>query len=205
MDGTNIEHIVTTPVENFTLDLEAGKIYWIAKIDGFTFDTDHLFHQSNLDGSGVEKFKTSAVQALLGNLTGIAFDPINRKIYASNADTLFVINADDLDIKFADIEFEWNVWKSSALALDIDDRKIYWVGDGERVYRVNLDGTNREELLYSYSLAATFDSNTRKIYWIDNADRQVLRQANPDGSGSEGLFVVGTEIRHIAVEVGPIN
>ena len=75
----------------------------------------------------LKKFKTIAVQALLGQLACIAFDPIDRKIYAYGP-KMFVINADDLDIKFGDIEFEWEVPDAPrTFTLDIEDRKIYWV------------------------------------------------------------------------------
>ena len=208
LDGANIERLVTTRVRNFTLDLENGKIYWIAQVDRETLDTDHLFHRSNLDGSGVEKFKTSAVQALLGNLQSITFDSMDRKIYAHNyRDTkMFVIKADDLDIKFGDLEFEFLITNASGgFTLDIEDRKIYFIGSGS-AYRVNLDGTNREELLsVRRHIVATFDFNTRKIYW-GALDEKILWQANLDGSNPEGLFAVaGNNISHIAVEVGPIN
>ena len=62
LDGTNPERLFTA-AKNFALDLEAGKIYQIAKTDSdsFALDRDHLFQRSNLDGSGIEKFKTTAV------------------------------------------------------------------------------------------------------------------------------------------------
>ena len=201
LDGTNIEHLGKTPVQSFSLDLEAGKIYWS------TGDREHLFQRSNLDGSGVEKFKTSAVQALLGTNHLIAFHPINRKIYAVSNGKMFVINADDLDIKFADIETELTFPHARSLILDIEDSKIYWVGGG--VYRANLDGTNVEQLVSGGDAIATVDFNTRKIYWVDNQQgRKILWQANlDDGSNPEGLFVLDAEygLTSIAVETGPIN
>ncbi len=215
LDGTDIEHIVTTLVQNFTLDLEAGKIYWIVGVDNSTFDRDHLFHRSNLDGSGVEKFKTSAISGLLlPDLYAIAFDPIERKIYAGNYTKMFVINADDLDIKFSDMEFEWSTsyGEKTSLSVDTDDRKIYWVnpsGNNSGVYRVNFDGTNLEEVIDEYDITATFDFNTRKIYWAPNrtssSDRYIVWQANLDGSETEGLFALPTPTAHIAVETGFIN
>ena len=209
LDGTNIERLVTNPVANFTLDLENGKIYWIAQVDRDNLDTANLFHRSNLDGSGVEKFKTSAVQGLLGNLAGIAFDSMNRKIYASNPDTdrMFVINADDLDIKFGDLEFEFRIHNAGqTFALDIEDSNIYWEGgSAQRVYRVNFDGTNFEEVLFVDGMAATFDFNTRKMYWVEQFDRRIFWQADLDGSNPEALFAVGYRIVRIAVETGPIN
>ena len=211
LDGTNIEQFVTTPVPNFTLDLEARKIYWIAGVENeWTLDTEHLFQRSNLDGSGVEKFKTSAVQALLGDLRSIAFDPINRKIYASNdGKNTFVINADDLDIKFADIEFQWPSFSYlHNLAFDIDDRKIYWIYTFDGVHRANFGEPNIERVRPNGHLpAATVDFSTRKFYWVDSSlNRHILWQANLDGSDTaEGLFAVGNDVARIAVETGPIN
>ena len=214
LDGTNVERLVTTPVRNFTLDLEAGKIYYIASQEDRNIDTDHLFQRSNLDGSGVEKFRTPAIAALLGYVNGIAFDPINRKIYAHNYNDLFVINADDLDIKFADIEFEFQFYQVDNFALDIDDRKIYYAKDGE-IFRVNLDGTNREQLVDAYNIAGTydiavtFDFNTRKIYWanqeVSSGGRRIVWQTNFDGSGTAALFAIGVDIDALAVETGLIN
>ena len=123
---------------------------------------------------------------------------------------MFVINADDLDIKFADIESEWQISGIINFYLDIEDRKIYWLtGDSmfyRGAYRMNLDGTNVEELLsVREGMGATFDFNTRKIYWVDSEGRQILWQTNLDGSGTEALFALGTGPKQIAVETGPIN
>ena len=59
--------------------------------------------------------------------------------------------------------------------------------------RMNLDGTNVEEILQGISYGtsswvggATFDFNTRKIYWVDAA-RKILWQANLDGSNPEAF------------------
>ena len=203
LDGTNLERLTTIQTRGFALDLEAGKIYWV------TYDGNHMFQRSNLDGSGVEKFNT---QAILGQPPSvIEFDPVDRKIYAYLFDYtgVSVINTDDLDIEAADIEFQVPIPTSaySNLTLDIEERKIYWVTDYSGIYRINLDGTGYELVMDEGRIAATFDFNTRKIYWANRTGGpgQVIWQANLDGSEREGLFALPYPISGIAVETGPIN
>jgi hypothetical protein len=73
-------------------------------------------------------------------------------------------------------------------AAGFGDLKIYWVTSDPTIYRANVDGSNREQILYDGALtdfqAITVDKNNDIVFW---SDQGFIYRMNLDGSGREVL------------------
>lgn len=114
------------------LDAENRKLYWAS-------NSRPRIDRVNLDGS--------AREAVLTNLPGVAFgfgiDPVEQKIYWTYpAGDLYRARLDGGDRQrlFAGLS------QPDGLAIDIDNRKLYWVEVG-KLSQSNLDGSNQETLV----------------------------------------------------------
>lgn len=87
---------------------------------------------------------------------------------------------------------------ASGIALDVQGGKIYWTnqrwGDGSKIQRANLDGSNIEDLITGLEERPTsiaLDIAKGKMYWTEPAWRGEetgkIRRANLDGSNIEDL------------------
>ena len=178
----------------FVMDSEENKIYWIDLRGGG-------IRRMNSDGSGFEELTKSGIWP-----EDLFLDELNRKIYWSDSHwdetgkwpikklnfdgtgEEIVLRADNriFDLFFDDVE-----------------RKMYWTErfyeEGSygtyvaiyTLYRSNLDGTNKEEILSRKDLfRVTIDSKNRKIYWTTKKDNGFfsIYRADLDGLNQEEMF-----------------
>ncbi len=173
------------------------KVYW----------TDLLndkIERSNLDGSERE-----TVLSNLEHPHGIAIDPIENKVYWSEAgsdalpdDTInrANLNGSDAEIILSGLDEPWD------LAIDSCSRKLYWVRnkfDG-KVYRCNLDGTEAEVAISLEPVepinGICLDLTNGKIYW-SNFSNDLIRRANLDGTGIETFATNVENAMGIALDI----
>jgi hypothetical protein len=180
-DGSNVQTVLSGlpwGIQQFGLDLGAGKLYWIGG----------GIQRINLDGTGWE----TIIPGPLDAEQGMAVDPIGHKVYWSERDTDRIQRA---NFDGSGIETVLTgVVQPRHLALDIGSNKIYWAQSGDRssnvVERAKLNGTNIETLeTGSRPSGVALDLNFGKIYWTDYGTATIER-ANLDGSGRQ-LLVSG--------------
>ena len=183
-DGSEIE-VVSFVSINFplsvTLDTGEGKMYFIEGIFGSSTRT---IYKANLDGSILQEIQRSS------SLRDIALDLDQDKYYVtSDFGLVSRANLDGSEIESlttpADAQFQ-------SIALDVEAGKMYWIDaftGMAGVRRANLDGTEREALMFNLDLplGITLDTKGGKMYWTDYNQRKVQR-ANLDGSGIEDMF-----------------
>ena len=161
-----------------------GKIYWadrtLGKIQG-----------ANLDGTGVENLVIG-----LSNSYGMALDMSSGKIYWGDYGTgkiqrtsILTGKTQRANLDGTDVEDLFSASRPSKIALDVSERKIYWVRDNRRIKRSNLDGTGGEEdVAGNYRLVdIALDLSERKIYWTNGYNDSIYR-ANLDDTESETVL-----------------
>jgi hypothetical protein len=105
-------------------------------------------------------------------------DTTNAAIAASTKETIYAgVGADDI----------------TSIALDLVDRKIYWINTGDsNIVRANLDGSGREvAFVSSVDLSSVaIDQILRKIYWTTLDPPLTIVRANLDFSNIEELITI---------------
>lgn len=81
-----------------------------------------------------------------------------------------------------------NLTQPSGLAIDYDDRKLYWTDAlREKIERANLDGTDREELISATIYPFAITVHGPYIYWTDLQLRGVYRAEKHTGAGMQEI------------------
>ena len=208
LDGGGIEDLVNEDtVHSIALDADGGKMYWT---------TGRKVRRANLDGSHIEDL----VRMDEDTAGGIAVDARNGKMYwtvdesdyaESGVITRFApdrIHRANLDGSDEEILITMHLphERSSSIAIDTADGKMYWLGLGSRrwfgllprkgeIWRANLDGADAESIVTlsgeSELEGITLDVADGKVYWSD-WDTGKIQRANLDGGDpedvAEGLF-----------------
>jgi hypothetical protein len=85
-----------------------------------------------------------------------------------------------------------NLFRPVGIALDRAGRKMYFTdaGEGDSIYRSNLDGSGRETLLGSSMglrnpRGIDLDVPNGKMYWVETEGPMTVKRANLDGTGLE--------------------
>ncbi|MCI0694874.1 DUF5050 domain-containing protein [candidate division KSB1 bacterium] len=170
------------------IDTLAGKLYWG---DG----TRQQLQRANLDGTGVED-----ILPLQGIFRGLAIDAQNGKIYWIANSTREVkranLDGQNLETILSDVTpFD--------LAVDSKAGKIY-LADVGKIVRVNLDGTEWEELITGFVLGAerlALHLSGGKMYWIDQWTHKIQR-ANLNGTLVEDVLIGISPPRGVTLHVG---
>jgi len=188
LDGTEVMTVIkgSIPLTGLALDSLAGKLYWV---DG----TSLKMRRSNLDSTQVED-----VFPVQGFARGIAFDVNNGKIYWIVNSTREIKRA---DLNGSDLETVLSDITPFDLALDPENNALY-IGDVERIVRVNLDGTGLKELVTGFSFGVAslvLESSSGKMYWIDQL-RATIQRANLDGTDLEDLLIGISPPQGVAVD-----
>ncbi|SMO91272.1 T9SS type A sorting domain-containing protein [Gracilimonas mengyeensis] len=139
LDGTEIETLVSGETTEGTLDIALdianGKMYWVKT---------GAVMRANMDGSEVE---TVAEMASYIQPQGITLDTGNGFVYWSDTSSDEILRA---PVSGGDSETFVDADSPSALELDADAQKLYWIedytfsGNGGAIYRSDLDGSNVE-------------------------------------------------------------
>ena len=205
LDGSNVETLITldrwrAPV-GIALDLDGEKIYWTDA--GSDVSGSGGVHRASLDGSNLETLVTR-----LETPVGIALDLDGGKMYwtdAAGTAKLQRANLDGSNVETLVSELAAPpltslrpIIRLMAIALDMDEGKIYWTNSDRRdldifrakIQRANLDGSNIETLVTRLiaPFGITLDVDGGKIYWTD---RHGIQRANLDGSNIKTLVFNG--------------
>lgn len=153
------------------------------------------------------RYGLSSVEGILGDDSdstiprGIAFDPVERKIYGTNSqsDQVWRANYDGTAKETISTTTE-----PTAIVFDPNGRKLYWISNQiPGIWRSDLDGQNRtvlsarEELGVGRGLA--IDPTAGKLYYTS---RDSVRRVSLDGTSPEDLVTAGvSQARGIALDL----
>ena len=180
--GTEVETIAPS-VRNGTsvaVDTTNGKIYFIRK----TSDETGEIHRVNLDGSNLEMLASPRV----GIPLDLAIDTVGRKLYWTDSHgRIRRANLNGKSIK----NLIQNLNSPEAIALDVGGGKIYYA-EPDSLWRANLNGRNREELVTDLATLGRITIVNGKIYWTEKIDAKMgaVKRANLDGTNVEELISI---------------
>jgi len=155
-----------------------GKLYWA--IEGG-------ISRCNLDGSNVEPFVTFAGAPELP--LGMAYDSIARKIYFVNDKYDFSGGVYTINIDGTGLQQIISGVDAGAIALDLNNQKLYyadWIGG---VFMANLDGTEvvniNSYFNEKFCWGIAVDPDEGKLYVPDRYDNGILFRSDLDGANPE--------------------
>ena len=196
--GTEVETLVPS-VQNATslaVDVAGGKLYWTEK----TGKRTGRIRRANLDGTNVK-----LVKKLTSVPYGIALDPVNGKLYLTNAyGKVQRLNLDGSNFQpdlITDLDTPRN------LVLDVTGNKVYWTETTEvsgRIRRANLNGSGVQNVATGLVSPLSLAVANGKIYWTEGT-REIagkLHRASLDGTNSELLETLPLAPTGIAVDTG---
>ncbi len=186
-DGTGVEtlylSIAGTPC-GITIDPDNHKIYFT----DYHADVKKI-QRMNLDGSDLEDVITNVTAV------SIALDRHTGKIYYTTRDNWHVMRA---NTDGSNVETLYTPTGNSdpyGIALDTKNGKVYFTDkhtDVQKIFRMNLDGSNLEELLTNVkAIAIVLDVEGGKMYYTTEDDYSVKR-ADMDGTDVETLHTSTT-------------
>ena len=194
--GDAVETLVPN-VKNATslaVDIAGGKLYWTEK----TGKRTGRIRRANLDGTNVR-----LVKKLTSVPYGITLDPVNGKLYLTNAyGKIQRLNVDGSNFQpnlITDLDTPRH------LVLDVTDGKVYWTETTEasgRIQRAHLDGSSVQNVATGLVLPLSLAVANGKIYWTEGATENVgeLHFANLDGTNSELIETLPIAPTGIAVD-----
>lgn len=126
-------------------------------------------------------------------IQGMAFDPLERKLYWTDAKSrmIFQLDVDNRDdspsvfMKFDDTKIPHGI------SVDVCRRKIYWTNSNHRnasIERASLDGSKHEVIVDKKDLympsGIVVDQFSKRIYWVDDleGDHYTVKSAALDGT-----------------------
>ena len=181
--GDEVENLIPT-VKNATslaVDMAGGKLYWTER----TGERTGRIGRANLDGTNVK-----LVKKLTSVPYGITLDPVNGKLYLTNAyGKVQRLNLDGSNFQpnlITDLDTPRN------LVLGGTDGKIYWTETTEasgRVRRANLNGSGVQNVATGLVPPLSLTVANGKIYWTEGTTENAgkLHRANLDGTNREVL------------------
>lgn len=188
VDGSGTEQIISTPIESLdglAIDPIDNQLY---------IGTGTHLLRSNLDGSNLTTVLSGGSAY---NFFDVEIDATNRKIYWNE---WIQGGGGEVGIKRADldgtsIETVWHHLGAQSKAIDPEAGKLYWASDtgtAGRIYKSDLDGTNREQILYNtfhqgHLAGLALDLPRNKMYFTTWEGGGIWR-ANMDGTGVELLL-----------------
>jgi sugar lactone lactonase YvrE len=181
------EGAFTTNITAISLDMSAGKIYWIN-------GGDRRIERSDLDGYNFEIVYSGSE---MSNSLSMEVDPNNQKIYWSTLGGS--IRSMDYDGTGIESIVTDDIYQPSGLIMDSVNDKLYWTDlVGNEVKRSNLDGSGIEEVI-STDLEnpedLVFNEDMSKLYILDKGEFG-------DGGKLLQVNINGTEIGEIISDLG---
>ena len=135
---------------------------------------------------------------LISIVQSVSFGQGSAKIYWTESDKIRRANLDGTNVENA----LTNDDLIRDIALDIQDHKIYWIGQGHSIKRANFDGTGVETIYNPQVLNAdkverihspvtiTLDTSAKKIYWGNMRAPWGMTRADFDGSNIEDITIL---------------
>ena len=173
------------------------KRYWVG--DG------NIIKRSNLNGTDVEDL---VINSPVRHSYSLIVDRPGNKMYWANVidDFAYQILRANLDGSEVEIILYLGggdfTFRPINLVLDRSNSKLYWTAttiardpDGSRIERANLDGSEKEVVLYlgsgddSVPDDLSLDTSEGKLYWNDEGNN--IRRVNLDGTGYEDVITLG--------------
>ena len=208
LDGSDIETIIDgekliadpdkhafSPI-NITLDPLNGKIYW------GNWTGRWGISRADYDGSIIEDIRIAPVD---GGLFAITVDAENIQLDVKAGKIYFV---DSLNDNIARVNFDGSNYENLGisivdpygLALDLENRLMYWTHVSGRIRRASLNGENIETLLTELKgpSSIALDIDDRKMYWVERG--KYIRSANLDGTNVTDILTGMTHIGGIALD-----
>ena len=193
LTGATVANIAPS-VQNATsiaVDMAQEKIYWTEQ----TGARAGRIRRAALDGSNVE-----VVKMLTSVPRDLALDSAASKLYLTNSwGKLQRLNLDGSN-------FQSNLITGLAapqhVTLDVSGGKVYWTVQGS-IWRANLNGTNREQLIAGLSEIRGLAVAGNRVYWTEkegDAARGSIRSAARNGSDVKTLTTLMSVPVGIAVD-----
>lgn len=210
LDGSNVENVLTNDdlIRDIALDIQNRKMCWIG--------WEHSIKRANLDGTEVETIynpqalNADKVERIHSPVT-IALDTSAKKIYWGNMGPPWGMTRADFDganiedIRILPVDgglFDISV-DAEDIQLDLKTGKVYFQDSlNDNIARVNLDGTNYEELPMSmiHHDKLVLDLDNQKMYWTKIASG-IIRTASLDGKNVNTFLSDLNRPTHIAIDV----
>ena len=89
------------------------------------------------------------------------------------------------------------------IAVDTEDRKVYWTNSKGRIHRINIDGSGFEKLIPESNnpIHIALDVPDQRFYWSESGR---IRRANFDGSNRQVVALASNRVGGIAIANGKI-
>lgn len=181
LDGANYNSLAfLSSLSSFVLahDYLNDKLYWT---DSFS----NVIVRADMDGSNRSNFLTG-----LSTPVGIAVDPVNSKLYYTQADGgsgigVFRVSLDGSNQETL-IGSGVGISEPRGVALDLANGKMYFSDtEGGNVLRANLDGSAMETVADGVRPRGVYvDTFNDKVYWADSGS-QTIERSNLDGTNRE--------------------
>ncbi|XP_033109916.1 low-density lipoprotein receptor-related protein 8-like [Anneissia japonica] len=128
----------------------------------------------------------TTVYSMVNRPSGIVYDEISSTIYWKDSERL-TIERYFIENGTHDVFLTPSAISKRGIAIDVSDRKLYWVEDDASIYSINLDRTGRT-FITSSDCGCTFDylqvdSTNRYIYWINHSATNMVSRGNLDADG----------------------
>lgn len=197
LEGFDLQIVIdyNNPVltDPFGLDVIDGKLYW---------GTEGAIGRCNMDGSDAEVFIPMTTSSKPEMAIDIAWDDQNEKFYFSNDKYEFSGGMFRVDFDGSNFSELVEGTNGGALALDVDNNKMYYADYEKGICMANLDGSEEiviaPEMTEIYCWGMAIDHDAGKLYWSDKENGIIFR-ANLDGSEKEE-FITGCDPHAMAID-----
>lgn len=188
--GADIKDVVIARLDgafDVEVDPDNDLIYWSepGKLLSYDMGTKQIKLLRNYEPEG----------AFTTNITAVALDRVNGKIYWINAGDGKIERANPDGSDFEEVfSSSAHISSTFSMSVDPDNQKIYWSGI-EYIRRVSYDGSEPENIITDdiFQPEGIFiDQKNDLIYWADLVGN-VIKRANLDGSNAEDVYSVELE------------
>ncbi len=175
---TEINGLTTQTSYSMAMDTVNNKLYIS------DYGANKIF-RANLDGSNVEDFRTG-----LDKPIAIAFDYQENKIYWNTTTGVQRADLSSNDLTQIEDFVTGQANDPDGLAIDLVNRKLYWINYDGGVWSKNLDGTGEKEIIAGVEGASIMVVGDRIYYdeYVASGDIRI-KSANLDGTGVTTIAV----------------
>lgn len=192
-DGTKVyQALINTQAPIFTEvnGLSAQTSYSIAmdtlnnKLYVSDYGANKIF-RSDLDGSNVEDFRTGVDSPI-----AMVFDYQENQIYWNTSNGIQRADLDNTDLSQKEDFVTGQSNDPDGMAIDLVNRKLYWINYDGGVWSKNLDGTGEKEIIPDVEGASIIVVGDRIYYDEYNGAGDIrIKSANLDGSNVTTIAV----------------